>query len=43
MIPVPTLNRLVHDAHRIELIGESLRRKQTPKYQKEYEKVEENN
>jgi DNA replication protein DnaC len=37
------LDRLVHDAHRIELIGESLRRKQMTKYQKEYEKVEENN
>jgi len=37
------LDRLVHDAHRIELIGESLRRKQTPKSQKDYEKVEENN
>jgi DNA replication protein DnaC len=37
------LDRLVHDAHRIELIGESLRRKQATKYQKEYEKVEENN
>jgi len=33
----------VHDAHRIELIGESLRRKQAPKYQEEYEKIEEIN
>jgi DNA replication protein DnaC len=37
------LDRLVHDAHRIELIGESLRRKQAPKYQEEYEKIEEIN
>ena len=37
------LDRLVHDAHRVELIGESLRHKQTPKNQRDYEKVEENN
>ncbi len=35
------LDRLVHDAHRVELIGESLRRKQTPKNHSNYEKVEE--
>jgi DNA replication protein DnaC len=37
------LDRLVHDAHRIELKGESLRRKQAAKYQKDYEKLEEKN
>jgi len=37
------LDRLVHNAHRIELIGESLRRKQTTKNQREFEPVEENN
>jgi DNA replication protein DnaC len=36
------LDRLVHDAHRIELVGESLRRKQPAKNQKDYEKIEEN-
>jgi DNA replication protein DnaC len=36
------LDRLVHDAHRIELIGESLRRK-TAKSQKDFEEVQENN
>ena len=33
---------IVYDAYRIELIGESLRRKHTPKNQWDYEKLEEN-
>lgn len=37
------LDRLVHDVHRIELVGESLRRKQTTKNLKDFEQVEENN
>jgi DNA replication protein DnaC len=37
------LDRLVHDAHRIELVGESLRRKQNSKTQKGFEQLEENN
>jgi len=36
------LDRLVHDAHRIELIGESLRRKQNPNYQREHQDIVEN-
>lgn len=36
------LDRLVHDAHRIELIGESLRRKQNPIYQREHQDIVEN-
>jgi len=37
------LDRLVHDAHRIELQGESLRRKQNQRNQKDFEQLEENN
>ena len=37
------LDRLVHDAHSIELVGESLRRKQTTKNQRDFERVEEIN
>ena len=37
------LDRLVHDAHRIELQGESLRRKQNHRNQKDFEQLEENN
>jgi DNA replication protein DnaC len=37
------LDRLVHDAHRIELQGESLRRKQNSRNQKDFEQLEENN
>src|SRR4030042_357013 len=37
------LDRLVHDAHRIELLGESLRRKQTTKNQTDFKRIEEIN
>jgi DNA replication protein DnaC len=36
------LDRLVHDAHRIELIGESLRRKPIAKNEDVNQKIEEN-
>lgn len=36
------LDRLVHDAHRIELVGESLRRRQPGKNKKDLEQIEEN-
>jgi hypothetical protein len=36
------LDHLVHDAHRIELIGESLRRKHNPNYQREQQDIGEN-
>ena len=36
------LDRLVHDTHSIQLIGESLRRKQNPNYQRENQDIVEN-